>query len=255
MANLTGKSAIVLGASSGLGYGIALRFVQDGANVIAGARRMEHLEKLKTDAAQRGFSGRVIPVACDVLNEDDLDKVVKLCADELGKIEILACIAQAGLDSQHPTMETNKENALVHFSGGPLYTLLMVQKCMPYFEKQHYGRIITCASGAGVSPTVGFTAYSMAKAGIVALTRLFAKEFGKFGVTANCVLPVTTSDAFQNSEQGKAALEMAKKAIPVGYMGDPYTDASPVVSFLASEEAGYINSQFINIDGGVGCLI
>jgi len=255
MGILDGRSAIVIGASSGLGYGIALRFAQDGANVIAAARRKEKLEGLKAEAEKRGFPGRIIPVDCDILNEADLDKVVKRCADDLGKIEILACIAQAGLTIHRLTMETNKENALEFFTGGPVYTMLLAQKCMPYFEKQHYGRIITCSSGAGVNATVGFTGYSMAKAGIVALTRLCAKEFGKFGVTTNCIFPVTISETFTSTEQGRAALEMAGKSIPVGFMGDPYEDASPIVSFLASESARYINGQFIAADGGVSSLV
>jgi NAD(P)-dependent dehydrogenase (short-subunit alcohol dehydrogenase family) len=131
----------------------------------------------------------------------------------------------------------------------------MVQKCMPYFEKQHYGRIITCASGAAVSATVGFTGYSMAKAAIVALTRLCAKEFGKFGVVTNCFLPVTEADSFTASDQSDDALKMVKAMSPVGYIGDPYRDASPILAFLASEQAHYINGQFVAIDGGLSPIV
>jgi len=255
MGILEGRKAIVTGASSGAGYGCALRFAEEGADVVAGARRLERLEKLQADAKERGFAGRIIPVACDILKEEDLDTLVKTCADEFGAIDILACIAQSGLDDQHFTMETTPENARLFFDGGPVYTMLLIQKCMPYFEKQHYGRIITCASGAALSTTVGFTGYSMAKAGIVALTRLCAKEFGKYGVVTNCFLPVSAADSFLTSEQGKAALGAIAKMSPVGYVGDPYKDLSPVLAFLASEGAHYMNGQFLALDGGLSPIV
>ncbi|WP_326974523.1 SDR family NAD(P)-dependent oxidoreductase [Caproicibacter sp. BJN0012] len=255
MGILDGRKAILVGASSGVGYGTALRFAQEGADVIAAARRLERLEALAQDAKDRRFSGKIIPIQCDILKEDDLNKIVDTCIDEFGRIDILACIAQAGLNDQHYTMETNADNARMFFDGGPIYTMLLIQKCMPYFQRQHYGRIVTCASGAGVSPTVGFTGYSMAKAGIVALTRLCAKEFGQYGVVTNCFLPVIKADAFDTSEQGKAAMAAVQKMIPVGYVGDAYKDASPIVAFMASEDAHYMNGQFISICGGLSSLV
>jgi NAD(P)-dependent dehydrogenase (short-subunit alcohol dehydrogenase family) len=255
MKTLEDRKAIVVGASSGVGYGCALRFAEEGADVIASARRLDRLEGLAKEAVNRGFPGRIIPVQTDVLKEADLDKLVKTCAETFGRIDILACIAQSGLDAQHYTMETSVENARLFFDGGPVYTMLLVQKCMPYFEKQHYGRIITCASGAGVRATLGFTGYSMAKAGIIALTRLCAQEFGKYGVVTNCFLPVTMGDGFDTSDQGRAALETIKKMSPVGYIGDPYADCSPVLAFLASEGAHYLNGQFLAIDGGLSPIV
>ncbi len=256
MGILENRAAIVVGASSGVGYGAALRFAEEGANVIASARRLDKLEALAKEAEKRHFPGKIVPVKCDITVEEDLDNMVAACIKEFGKIDILACIAQSGLDGQHhSTMETTPENARMFFDGGPVYTMQLIQKCMPHFEKEHYGRIITCASGAGVSATVGFTGYSMAKAGIVALTRLCAKEFGKFGVVTNCFLPVTAAEGFDTTPQGRAALEMIAQASPVGYMGEPYKDASPILAFLASEGAHYLNGQFLSIDGGLNLIV
>ena len=255
MGILSERKAIVIGASSGVGYGAALRFAEEGADVIAAARRLDKLEELAGEARGKGFAGRIIPVQCDVMNEDDLDSTVKRCTDEFGRIDILACIAQNGLYAQNYTMQTTPENARLFFDGGPVYTMLMIQKCMPYFEKQSYGRIITCASSAGLNATPGFTGYSMAKAGIIALTRLCAKEFGKYGVVTNCFLPVTMADSFTSSDQSEAALQAVKAMSPVGYIGDPYEDCSPVLAFLASEGAHYLNGQFIAIDGGLSGIV
>ncbi len=255
MGLLEGRSAILPGASSGVGYGCALRFAEEGANVIAAARRVERLEKLRDDAASRGFPGKIVPVACDILKEADLDQLVEKCLSEFGKIDILACIAQAGMTDQHYIMDTTKENAQEFYLGGPIYTMHLIQKCIPHMKEKHYGRIITCASGAAVSPTPGFTGYGMAKAAIVDLTRLAAKEFGQFGVVTNCFLPVIKNDLFGIDPQSAAALEQLKRMIPVGYLGDAYEDCSPIVAFMASEGAHYMNGQFISICGGTSIIV
>ncbi|MDR1320587.1 MAG: SDR family oxidoreductase [Gracilibacteraceae bacterium] len=254
MGILENRKAILVGASSGVGYGCALRFAEEGADVVVGARRLEKLEALVDDAKQRGFAGKIIPVECDVANEADLDKIINKTVELFGRIDILACIAQGGLYQQTYFMDTTPELANIYYQTGPIYTMLMIQKCMPYFEKQHYGRIITCASGSGVSNTPGFTGYAMAKAAIMAITRKASKEFGKLGVVTNCFLPVIKNDVFGTDEQSKIAEKATLAASPVGFMGDAYEHCSPVVAFMASEGAGYMNGQFIGVCGGLQML-
>ncbi len=257
MGMLENRVALVVGASSGVGYGTALRFAKEGATVIASARRLEKLEELKQDAIDRGFTGTIVPCKCDIMKEEDLDAMVKLAADSYGRIDILLCIAQNGLNDQRFTMDVTPDNARLFFDGGPVYTLQLIQKCMPYFEKQHYGRVITCASGAGTcgGTTPGFTSYGMAKAAIVALTRYCAKEFGQYGVTTNCFLPVAMADGYNTSDQGRAALKMLEETIPVRYLGEAYDDIAPVLAFLASEDAKYVNGQFLSLDGGYNLIV
>jgi NAD(P)-dependent dehydrogenase (short-subunit alcohol dehydrogenase family) len=254
MGILDGRAALLVGASSGLGYGCALRFAQDGADVVAAARRLDRLEELADEARRRGFPGRVVPVRCDVDDEANLDAAVARTIDEFGKVEILACIAQGGLDAQTYLHETTAEQALESYRTGPLYTMLLMQKCLPHMKEQHYGRIITCASGSAVSSTTGFAAYAMAKAAVMTLTRNAAQEWGRYGIVTNCVLPVTKNDHFGQDPQSAAALEAIQRMSPVGYLGDPYDDASPIVSFLASEGAHYLNGQMIGICGGLQML-
>ncbi len=257
MAVLDNRVALVVGASSGVGYGAALRYAKEGATVIASARRLEKLEELKQDAIDRGFTGTIVPCKCDIMKEEDLDAMVKLAADTYGKIDILVCIAQNGLNDQRFTMDVTPDNARLFFDGGPVYTLQLIQKCMPYFQKQHYGRIITCASGAAVNAgtTPGFTSYGMAKAAVIALTRYCAKEFGQYGVTSNCFLPVAMADGYKTSEQGKAALKMLEESIPVRFVGEAYDDIAPALVFLASEEAKYVNGQVLSLDGGLALIV
>lgn len=254
MGILSGRVAILMGASSGVGYGCALDFAREGAIVVAAARRMEKLEALAKDAADRGFEGKIYPITCDIAKEEDLDKVVQYTADTFGKIEILACIAQGGMNNQTYLLDATEEEALHFYRTGPIYTLKMIQKCHPYMKAQHYGRIITCASGSAVSSTTGFDLYAMCKASIMTLTRKAAQEFGRDGMVTNCFLPVIKNDIFGQDAQSTEALKRIEAGSPVGRLGDAFEDCAPMVSFLASEGARYINGQMIGICGGMQVL-
>lgn len=254
MGILAGRVAILIGASSGVGYGCALDFAKEGATVVAAARRLEKLEELAKDAESRGFDGKIYPITCDIAREEDLDKVVKYTADTFGKIEILACIAQGGLNHQTYILDATEEEALNFYRTGPIYTMKMMQKCHPYMKAQHYGRIITCASGSAVSSTTGFDLYAMCKAAIMTLTRKAAQEFGRDGIVTNCFLPVIKNDLFGQDPQSADALAKIEAGSPVGRLGDAFEDGAPMVTFLASEGARYINGQMIGVCGGVQVL-
>jgi NAD(P)-dependent dehydrogenase (short-subunit alcohol dehydrogenase family) len=254
MGILSGRVAILVGASSGVGYGCALDFAREGATVVAAARRLEKLEELAKDAAERGFEGKIHPVTCDAAKESDLDKIVKFTVDTFGRIEILACIAQGGLNHQTYLLEATEEEALDFYRTGPIYTMKLIQKCHPYMKAQKYGRVITCASGSAVSSTTGFDLYAMCKAAIMTLTRKAAQEFGRDGIVTNCIFPVIKNDIFGQDAQSADALEKIERGSPVGRLGDAFTDGAPMVSFLASEGARYINGQMIGICGGIQVL-
>ena len=252
MGILEGRTAIVIGASSGVGYGAALRFAQEGANVVAGARRLGNLERLRDDAAKRGFPGEVVPVACDIEKEEDLDGILEACIGRFGQVDILACIAQGSLGDMHSFEETTFENLMAFYRTGPGYTLQMIQKCLPHMKEKGYGRILTCASGAGERYTPHSCAYGMAKAAIINMTQVCAQELGKYDITTNCFLPVITNDYFeQGSNDAAIPVEVMKVLSPVGKLGGAYQDGSPMLAFLASEDAGYVNGQIISICGGI----
>ncbi len=249
MGILKGRVAIVTGSSSGVGRGVALKFAEEGASVVAAARRIEKLKTLVEEIEAKG--GTATAVACDIAKEEDIDKVVKTAIEKHGKIDILANIAQGGLETPRFMNETTTEQALLSFKTGPLQTLLFMQKCFPYMKEKHYGRIINCASHSAITGQPGYTAYVMAKGGIMALSRVAAHEWGKFGITTNVFIPVIKTEAFEFSEQGKAACAQLEKIVPVGYFGKPCEDCAPIVAFIASEGAHYLNGQFIGVDGGL----
>ncbi|WP_224112446.1 SDR family NAD(P)-dependent oxidoreductase [Mycobacterium avium] len=248
MGILNGRVAIVTGASSGVGRGCAVRFAEEGASLVLAARRIDKLNELAGEIESKG--GTAVPVACDVANEDDIDNVVGTAAREFGKIEILASIAQGAMDDHAYLMDVTPEQALKAYVTGPLQSLLFMQKCFPYMKEQGYGRIINTASSSALKGTPGFASYQLAKGAVMALTRTASQEWAQFGIVTNTILPVIRTEAFDMSEQGKAAAKRIEEQIPVGRFGSPYEDCSPVVAFLASEGAGYLNGQAIAIDGG-----
>jgi Dehydrogenases with different specificities (related to short-chain alcohol dehydrogenases) len=249
MGILQDRVAIVTGASSGAGYGTARRFAEEGAIVVASARRKERLNALVSEIAAGG--GKAIAVECDLFKEEDIDKVVQTAISEFGKVDILANIGQGALDKPCFLDELTVQVALETYMGGPIQSLLFMQKCFPYMKERKYGRIINCGSQSTLSGLPGFGGYEMAKGAIQALTRNASQEWAKYGITTNVFLPAHWSDAFKNSPQGIAAGNAAAEASPMGRLGQPYEDVSPMVAFLASEAAGYINGQTIAIDGGV----
>jgi len=246
---LQDRIAIVTGGSSGAGHGCALRFAEEGAIVVASARRKERLDDLVGQITAKG--GNAIAVECDLFKEEDIDKVVQTTIAEFGRVDILANIGQSSMDKHTYLEHTTVPNAIEVYMGGPIASLLFMQKCFPYMKERNYGRIINCGSQSALMGMPGFGAYEMAKSAIQALTRNASQEWAKYGITSNVFLPAHWSDAFKLSPQGIAAGKAAAASSPMGRLGEPYEDVSPMVTFLASEAAGYINGQCIAIDGGV----
>lgn len=248
MGILDGKTAIITGASSGVGYGCALRFAEEGANVIACARRLENLERLREEAGR--FSGKIIPQKCDISIESNLDAAVEKALELFGTVHILANIAQGGLGTSSPLEETTLEECMAYYMTGPIASMKMMQKCFPYMKKQRYGRIINCSSEAASRGVKGFAAYGMCKAAVESLTRSAAQEWGKYGITTNVFMPFIKTEGTEKSERGREMAERVARLNPTRRFGTPYEDCSPMVAFLASEGAGYINGESINISGG-----
>lgn len=253
MGILEGKTAIIVGAGFGIGYGCALRYLEEGANVVACDISQEGLSNLEKEVGVN-YQNQLVTLTCDVDKEEDLDQVVAKTVERFGRIDILACIAQGGLENPTNLLNATPDLALKSYRTGPLYTMLLIQKCFPYMKEQGYGRIITTASGSAVSGTVGFASYAMAKGAVMSLTRFAAKELGRHGITVNCFLPVIQGRNFTSSPQGQAAMEQLKQMVPVGYVGKPYEDASPILAFMASDGAHYMNGQMIGICGGMQIL-
>jgi len=247
MGILEGRVAIVTGASSGVGRGCARRFAEEGAAVVACARRLENLQTLVQEVEAKG--GKALAVTCDVAEEADITRVVDAAIERFGRIDILANIAQGGMEDHVGLLKTTPEGLLDAYVTGPLQSLLFMQKCFPHMRRQRYGRIINTSSLIALDGSPGFAPYAMAKGAIMALTRNASQEWAQFGITTNTFLPIVSTERSIERNAGKEDPVTAR--IPGRRLGTAYDDCSPVLAFLASEAAGYVNGQAIGIDGGL----
>ncbi|WP_067650479.1 SDR family NAD(P)-dependent oxidoreductase [Nocardia harenae] len=248
MGQLEGRVAIVTGAAGGIGRSCARRFAAEGAAVVLADIHEGGVRDIADEITQAG--GGALAVACDVAKEEEIEAVVAAAIGGYGRIDILANIAQGGMGDMAFLDATTPRNVLDSVVTGPIQSMLFMQKCLPHMKERGYGRVINTASHSAVFGLPGFAAYEMAKAAIMALTRNASQEWGKFGIVTNTFLPVVRTPAYDLSEQGRAAAQLLTESIPLGRFGTPYEDCAPLLVFLASAGAGYVNGQAIGVDGG-----
>lgn len=246
MKKLEGRVAIVTGASSGVGRGLAKVLAENGAKICACARRVEKLEELKAEV--EGFGGEVLPVACDVTDVEQINHVVVQCVERFGGIDILINCAQGAMQYREIN-DVDEAYTLEAFESGPLASMMFMKACFPYLKESGHGRIINTASAAGCDGNAGFGAYGMAKEAIRAITRTAANEWGRYGITVNVFLPIIATDFFRETQA--EALRNLESKTPLGYIGTTEKDCAPLIVLLVSDEGGYFTGQSYMVDGGI----
>jgi NAD(P)-dependent dehydrogenase (short-subunit alcohol dehydrogenase family) len=149
-------------------------------------------------------------------------------------------------------MNTTTESLLDSFRTGPLQSMLFMQKCFPHMKEQGYGRIVNTSSHAYLAGAPGLVAYGIAKAAVAALTRHASQDWGQYGIVTNTFFPLVVNPKWEASHPDM--VDVITQRIPVRRHGTPYEDLSPVIAFLVSESAGYLNGQSLAIDGGFQLL-
>ncbi len=252
MGKLDGKVAIVTGASGGLGRQYAIRLAHEGAKVSICARTESKLLETRKLCEQEGAEALAVP--CDVMKYDDLKAFVKATVDRFGTVDALVNNAHTiALPRSFFEYDVEMLDTELHSS---LYaTWHMMKLCFPYMEKKG-GSIINVGSRAGPEGTENHAAYAAAKEAIRGLSRVVAREWGKFNIRVNIICPVAPTDELlgekmqQLNPEMQAWLQKNLLANMFHRLGDPYLDVAPAVVFLASDESRWITGQTMYVDGG-----
>lgn len=243
MFDLTGKVALVTGASSGMGRATAVALANQGAFVIAGARRLERLEELHAQ------NPHITPVRMDVTKRSDIDEAVKQAVSLHGKLDIL--VNNAGVLSYVPFLDLADEQWDTIMNTNLKGYYHAAQAAAKEMAKQKSGRIINIASIGSGGVGVGFPMiahYCASKGGIIGLTEALAAELGPMGITVNAIGPggVDTEMTQGSTEEIKAGMTAR---LPIKRFGKPEEIAAAVVYF-ASDEAAYTTGATLYVDGG-----
>ncbi|NSL51217.1 3-oxoacyl-[acyl-carrier-protein] reductase [Calidifontibacillus erzurumensis] len=243
---LTGKVALVTGASRGIGRAIAIELAKAGAKVAVNYAGNESKAKEVVDLIKEN-GGEGFAIQADVANAESVEVMVKEVIATFGALDIL--VNNAGITRDNLLMRMKEEDwdAVINtnLKGVFLCTKAVTRQMM----KQKKGRIINIASIVGVCGNPGQANYVAAKAGVIGLTKTTAKELASRNITVNAIAPgfITTDMTDELPEEAKN--EMLKQ-IPLGRFGDP-ADIAHVVRFLASDDSSYITGQTIHVDGGM----
>lgn len=240
--NLTGRVALITGASQGIGRACALKLAKCGATLALVARNSEKLEEV---AQEIGGNARAFPA--DLKDESQIKSAFKSAISSFGKIDIL--VNNAGITRDQLVMRMKREDWDVVLSTNLTSAYLCTQQAIGSMLKQRWGRIINITSVFGQIGQAGQANYASSKAGLIGYTMAIAREVGSRNITCNAVAPgfIETAMTSGLSEDFK---QNALKLIPLGRVGTP-DEVANCVAFLASDEAGYITGHVLNVNGGM----
>jgi 3-oxoacyl-[acyl-carrier protein] reductase len=243
--SLTGRVALVTGASQGIGRACALRLAAAGVAVAAAARNQEKLEALVREIISAG--GQAAAFCMDVADEEQIKTTSKAVLAQFGKIDILVNNAGITRDQLVMRMKRADWDAVINTNLTSAY--LCIQQVIGSMLKQRWGRIINVTSVFGQMGQAGQANYASSKAGLIGLTMAMAREVASRNITCNAVAPgfIETAMTATLSEEFK---QSALKIIPLGRVGSA-EDVANAVAFLASDEASYITGHVLNVNGGM----
>jgi 3-oxoacyl-[acyl-carrier protein] reductase len=244
MLNLSGKIALVTGASRGIGRAIAVRLAAQGAVVVATARE-NHAEETVASIVEGG--GRAEAVSMDVTDTAALERLPATIVERHGRLDIV--VSNAGIARDQLLMRMKREDWDAVIATNLTAAFTLTQAAMRPMLKQRSGRIITISSVVGQTGNAGQANYAASKAGLIGFSKALAREVASRGITVNVVAPglIATDMTRQISE--KAQVDWAA-GIPLGRLGTA-EDVASAVCFLASDEAAYITGHVLAVNGGM----
>ena len=242
MFSLAGKTALITGASGGIGAAIAKALHDAGAAIAISGTRLEVLEKVKAEVGERVH---ILP--CNLAKPEEVEKLIPSAEAALGSLDIL--INNAGITKDGLAMRMKDEDWQSVIDVNLTSNFRLSRAAMRSMMKKRWGRIINITSIVGVTGNPGQVNYVASKAGLIGMTKSLAQELASRNVTVNCVAPgfiaTPMTDAL-NEKQKEAILGR----IPAGRMGGP-ADIAAAVVYLASDEAAYVTGQTLHVNGGM----
>ena len=241
MFDLTGKSALVTGATGGIGAAIARALHRQGATVALSGTRRSVLDELAG-----ALKERVHVLPCNLADKDEVEALVPKAEETMGKLDIL--VANAGVARDNLLVQLRDEDWDQVVAVNLTATFRLARAAVRSMMRRRFGRIIGITSVVGVTGNPGQTNYTASKAGMIGLIKSIAAEYAKRGVTANLIAPGFIATAMTeklNDKQREAILAR----VPAGRLGSG-ADVAAAAVFLASDEAGYVTGQTLHVNGG-----
>lgn len=245
MFNLNGKTALITGASGGIGAAIAIALHAAGATIAISGTRVAALEELKSR-----IGGDVHVLPCNLSSAEEVEKLIPAAEAAMGGLDIL--INNAGITRDGLAMRMKDDDWQSVIDVNLTSNFRLCRAAMRGMMKKRAGRIINITSIVGVTGNAGQANYAASKAGVIGLTKSLAQELATRGVTVNCIAPgfiATPMTEGLNEKQKEGILGR----IPAGRMGTP-DDIAAAVLYLASDEAGYVTGQTLHVNGGMAMI-
>jgi NAD(P)-dependent dehydrogenase (short-subunit alcohol dehydrogenase family) len=246
--SLAGKVAVVTGGGRGIGRAIAKHLAEAGANVVIASRKLANLESTAKELA--GLPGKVVPIECHVGRLDQLQNLVQQTEARVGTIDILVNNSATNI-GQGSSLELTDEMLDKMVEINVKSALRLVRLTVPkMIERKSGGAIINIASIAGLQPQFDGLLYSFTKAGLIMMTRSWAREFGKYNIRVNAIAPgliqTDFSEYFWKDEGRRKQIEARQ---PIARVGQP-DEIGHMALYLASSEASYVTGHVFVVDGG-----
>jgi 3-oxoacyl-[acyl-carrier protein] reductase len=245
MFDLTGKTALVTGATGGIGGAIARTLCKQGATVAISGRQVEKLEALKAE-----LGARCVVVPCDLGNKEQVGKLIDEAVKALGgRLDILVNNAGLTRDNLFMVMKDAEWDEVIAVNLTSTFMLMRAGARHMMRSKTGFGRIINISSVSGIIGNPGQGNYAASKAGMIGMTKSLAREVASRGITANCIAPGFISTPMTNALNEKQ-VEVIKQNIPAQSFGTP-DDIAAAALYLASPEARYVTGITLHVNGGM----
>jgi len=245
MFDLTGMTALVTGASGGIGSAVAAALAKQGARVALSGTRAEALEGVRSN-----IGGDTVVLPCNLSDAEAVDALVPEAVKALGKLDILVNNAGITRDNLAMRMKDEEWSDVIRVNLEAAFRLMRAS--LKPMMRARFGRIISITSVVGATGNPGQANYAASKAGLVGMSKALAQEVASRGITVNCIAP-----GFITSPMTEALTDTQKEAmlgrIPVARFGDPADVASAAV-YLASPDAAYVTGQTLHVNGGMAMI-